>query len=1794
MSHARLALRLLDESYPPSPTCRAFNAPLRLPSGDATLAPVRGLLSPCAGRKVCISHVPRSSFEEGPSPHDNNTETCAPGHSQAEGWAPGGYRPASLTRPSADESFLPRSSADESFPPCTMTEVSRPGTLCSLFPGSLQASADESFPPRTVPEVSRPAPLCPLVPSPTEDSSCICNPWRASPQAELPPFALPIGPGSSPALDLPSIPDCSLPPSSGTRGDQNEPFDASEELTPSSRDGVAVALMDIFSRGPFDFVSFDVVRGPVVYRLPHGQGPAEAVRHALQHAPFPDPAWTHTRVHVPGYPCFQILIMRRHAQVTVVIDTRPLEGEIFVVEATADPVSGQQFASQAPLHGRSPFVAQLLRASSLAIFYNHRPWVPAYVLRFTNGDLVCFAGRSGSLLQPGPHGLRWNPSAASSDRHSPPLLVARVGATGAACGIGVAPRPHLLLALARALRDLLQGIPDLSRHFLVASPLQDAAFPTYQEVRFLAVRRSDGEMPTAWLDRRLVGGGLSHLQVPCLLHAEDLPALATDLMIDLSVLRDVAAVTTGSTLQQIPSAHHGGGLIPVAALFHLEGMRALAAGRYSPQLRLSATLGPDWETADALREWLSTPSIPFSPDAEGSRVCILAPGSTLTVVVSLIPPTLQQLNNQVSDWLLLHYGPGTLYDCAMAAGDVCLFVYMPDQVSNLFAGAVQIVRAHPFFRLVSRGALHRTPADRLRFLTFDTDAACTLSIPSAVAASDSSSGVGEGAGGSNGAEEEVSEGHSLLQLRASLQRAKVLPVPLSEDRNVGQGDGRGMPYPLSDQLRALPSPLRMRSDRILPSPSLTSSTGKCESESGPAQPPDGPPSDSGMQAASLTHVVRLSESLEPSSELRLCSSLVHAIAVWGSEIWVPISRVHLPCWIQALLPNCHEDFAGQAPSAFHVFTDGLSKRGKAGWGVVLAAEFGGPDRLRFLAVAGRGILPIAGAASFSATTNNAAEAWALLMAQLAAFALPAHLPLTFWVDSQVTIGSAQGTAEPASIQGDAALSEAVRATALLLQQRPAALQWIWVPGHSRVGGNELADYIAGLAARGAFASPLPQTVCSLLRHPLLPWAWRMVSGQSGLPTLEKLIAGRYEQPDRLPVCCVQAIAEDAQTPAPRAHNAIALRLLTANLCTGAGKHAALTLQLDAAKVDVAFFQETRARVSSQRVGRWFRFCAAAKGGHGGCSIWISGAWMVGDRAIRVTDCTVLIARHDFLAVRVKLEGCSLLFVNVHGPHSQHEAQWILSWWQEVHAAVRSLLDGDQLILGGDLNARIGPCDNCSGTHGPDITDLAGECATNLCLDLGLVLANTFVAVMQDHVSFTWRDRRLDYLAVPSGCLGSCQVVNAEFDLLNPHEDHRALCLDLTAWVRDASRLVASAAPARRASSHRILAGRSEFEARQVLCQLAQRSHPWETNVHLHAEAIFSGAQALLDGASQVRAWTNKPFTSYLTMSFIQQRKQCDRTLLHLDRQEQLALLAKVFGVWKGRGSGDLPAPDPPPSVRIGKAACLQARLIWCRCVRRQLRLDKAEYVEQLCRELHDAASRKDCAALFIALRYFRPASKRVFKPFGPLSVLRGPDGVAAGSFDEQQALRGRHFGAMEAAIEQTAAEFAAHDLPPEVPDTAYSLHHLPSVLDVERAIRSLPSRKATGPSGVPNEVWKASPALAAGVWLPVMVKQNVRLTEPVRFSTGVLVTLFKGKGDPSDVAAHRSIFLLEGVGKACRKMIRLPLLRALHGASPDLFEGCQPRSSAEVLSHYVTSFRDLHALRGWSTVCLFLDLSSAY
>ena len=90
------------------------------------------------------------------------------------------------------------------------------------------------------------------------------------------------------------------------------------------------------------------------------------------------------------------------------------------------------------------------------------------------------------------------------------------------------------------------------------------------------------------------------------------------------------------------------------------------------------------------------------------------------------------------------------------------------------------------------------------------------------------------------------------------------------------------------------------------------------------------------------------------------------------------------------------------------------------------------------------------------------------------------------------------------------------------------------------------------------------------------------------------------------------------------------------------------------------------------------------------------------------------------------------------------------------------------------------------------------------------------------------------------------------------------------------------------------------------------------------------------------------------------------------------------------------------------------------------------------------------------------------------------------------------------------------------------------MLEVRAAIQAMKSNNATGPDGIPAEIWKSSEALAeqlhnllAHIW----EKEDV----PQQFKDANIITIWKRKGSKSDCNNYRGISLLAIAGKILGK-----------------------------------------------------------
>ena len=129
---------------------------------------------------------------------------------------------------------------------------------------------------------------------------------------------------------------------------------------------------------------------------------------------------------------------------------------------------------------------------------------------------------------------------------------------------------------------------------------------------------------------------------------------------------------------------------PSARLVANGTQTCLTSGLFPP-LRLAAAFGPATDTVTDLRTWLGSFDGVFKVEPSSSLVRILSPGSCLTVAVGMTPSSLLQIATSMGTWLVAHHGPDLLYDCQLALGEACFFVYVPRSVGNTFANAIQVV-----------------------------------------------------------------------------------------------------------------------------------------------------------------------------------------------------------------------------------------------------------------------------------------------------------------------------------------------------------------------------------------------------------------------------------------------------------------------------------------------------------------------------------------------------------------------------------------------------------------------------------------------------------------------------------------------------------------------------------------------------------------------------------------------------------------------------------------------------------------------------------------------------------------------------------------------------------------------------------------------------------------------------------------------------------------------------------------------------------------------------------------------
>ena len=261
-------------------------------------------------------------------------------------------------------------------------------------------------------------------------------------------------------------------------------------------------------------------------------------------------------------------------------------------------------------------------------------------------------------------------------------------------------------------------------------------------------------------------------------------------------------------------------------------------------------------------------------------------------------------------------------------------------------------------------------------------------------------------------------------------------------------------------------------------------------------------------------------------------------------------------------------------------------------------------------------------------------------------------------------------------------------------------------------------------------------------------------------------------------------------------------------------------------------------------------------------------------------------------------------------------------------------------------------------------------------------------------------------------------------------------------------------------------------------------------------------------------------------------------------------------------------------------------------LRKQLRADRKSYLERICSQVCEAKP----GEVFRLLRPLIGTSRR-HGIGNPLPQINRADGAVSASFEEYQQRWTEHFAQLEGGHITDPSFFVRKELDRQRDQPVVqweTMADIPSLSNLEAALRKVNLHKAVGPDQVPGDLLHMFPREFARILFPLMAKFAFRLHEPIQWKGGQLIKLYKGKGPIRECSSFRGILLMSTIGKAIRAGMRHKVNRAFVANSTDTHFGGKPAQSVIFGAQMVRHFISMRKTAGTCCVILFCDIASAF
>ena len=156
------------------------------------------------------------------------------------------------------------------------------------------------------------------------------------------------------------------------------------------------------------------------------------------------------------------------------------------------------------------------------------------------------------------------------------------------------------------------------------------------------------------------------------------------------------------------------------------------------------------------------------------------------------------------------------------------------------------------------------------------------------------------------------------------------------------------------------------------------------------------------------------------------------------------------------------------------------------------------------------------------------------------------------------------------------------------------------------------------------------------------------------------------------------------------------------------------------------------------------------------------------------------------------------------------------------------------------------------------------------------------------------------------------------------------------------------------------------------------------------------------------------------------------------------------------------------------------------------------------------------------------------------------------------------------------------------------IQEVPTLTELEIAMRRTRVGKATGPDFLPAELFHFFPAAIAKQSYSLMLKTALQGQEPLLHKGGWLFPLWKGKGDKGTCASYRSILISSHLGKCIHRTLRIKHVSVYEKYMQAQQVGGRRGTPVTLGVHQARAFQRVHGARGRSTALVFLDLTEAF